>query len=199
MNINNELSSSNSLPEKIQDLNEAEKIQNEENNKNDSVPQNISNQNQIIMLNKEKEIEELDETDNLGIKGNIPNNFNPFLQQRLDSCDSPMAPAHFKFSIDMPNVPKQRLHEYLNDDLLNALDVSPNIPNITSGITNNIKKESENIDNNPNNLFGFSLYPEKNENNLDNQNNNNNKDNNKEDINNNKDINKNNSNKSYLK
>ena len=163
MNINNELTPSNSIPEKIKDINEVETIQNEANNKNDSPLQNISNPNQNNILNNEKEIEEIDEIDNLGIKGNFPNNFNPFLQQRLDSCDSPIAPAHFKFSIDMPNVPKQRLHDYLNDDLLNALDVSPNIPNINSGITNNTKKSNENIDNNPNNLFGFSLYPETNE------------------------------------
>ena len=27
-----------------------------------------------------------------------------------------------KFSIDLPNAPKQRLHEYLNNDLINALE-----------------------------------------------------------------------------
>ena len=163
------------------------KIPDNETNNLNIPPQNLSNINQMNLPN-DKELEELDGTENLRFKGNI-NNYNPFLQQRLDSCDS--AAAQYKFSIDLPNVPKQRLHEYLNDDLLNALDVSPNIPNLNSGLVNNKKLSisNENNDNNPNNLYGFSLYPQmvdnKNNNNLDNnQNNNNLSDYNKTNINN---------------
>ena len=58
----------------------------------------------------------------------------------------------------MPHVPKQRLHEYLNDDVLNELEASPKIPNLNNGINNNKNVTNENNDNNPNNLFGFSLY-----------------------------------------
>ena len=170
MNIN-EQNSKNGENKKI---NENEEKQKEGKNVNNSIPQNLLNVNQINMQNIDVENEEMDEIDNLGVKGNINNNYNSALKQRLDSCDSPIPNAQFKFSIDLPNVPKQRLHEYLNDDLLNALDVSPNIPNISSGIINNKNMQTENIDNNPNNLFGFSLYPESSENNIDNQNNNNN-------------------------
>ena len=63
----------------------------------------------------------------------------------------------------MPNVPKQRLHEYLNDDLLKALDTSPNIRNLNNGIENIKKNENDNIINNPHSLFGFSLYPSSND------------------------------------
>ena len=122
-------------------------------------PQYYSNI-QTNIQGQDKELEELDGTENLRFNGNINNNWNNFLQQRLDSCDS--TPAQYKFSIDLPNVSKQRLHEYLNDDLLNALEVSPNIPKLNSGIPNNKKLSisNENNDNNPNNLIGFSLYPQ---------------------------------------
>jgi hypothetical protein len=122
-------------------------------------PQNFSNLNQANLIDQDKENEELDDTENLRFKGNN-SNWNAFLKQRLDSCDS--TPAQYKFSIDLPNVPKQRLHEYLNDDLLNALDVSPNIPNLNSGLSNNKKLSisNENNNNNPNNLYGFDLYPQ---------------------------------------
>ena len=112
-----------------------------------------NNANKINFENTEKEIEELDDIDNLGYKKEINNN-----KQRLDSMDSPIK-AQFKFSIDMPNVPKQRLHDYLNDDLLKALDTSPNIPNINTGVESINIKENDNQINNPNSLFGFSLYP----------------------------------------
>ena len=132
--------------------------------------------NKMIESNKinseDKEMEEL--YANLGYKKNNYN-YND-LKQRLDSIDSPIN-AQFKFSIDMPNVSKQRLHEYLNDDLLNALEVSPNIPKLNDEIQNmkiNETDNSNNIINNPNSLFGFSLYPPNNINNFDTQNNNNN-------------------------
>ena len=66
----------------------------------------------------------------------------------------------------MPNVPKQRLHEYLNEDLLNALEISPSIPNKNNDIQNINNNVTDNIINNPNTLFGFSLYPMNNDNNL---------------------------------
>ena len=192
MNINEQ----NSKNGENKNINENEEKQKEEKNVNNSIPQNLLNVNQINMQNIDVENEEMDEIDNLGVKGNINNNYNSALKQRLDSCDSPIPNAQFKFSIDLPNVPKQRLHEYLNDDLLNALDVSPNIPNISSGIINNKNMQAENIDNNPNNLFGFSLYPESSENNIDNQNNNNNL---QEFNNNQNEINKNIDNKKIIK
>jgi hypothetical protein len=161
--------------EKNNDIDESEKNQNEINNINNAIFQNILNNNQNIFDNN-REIEEADEIDNLRYKDNI--NMTPSMQQRLDSCDSQMA-NHFKFSIDNPNVPKQRLHEYLSDDLLNALEVSPNIPNINNGITNNNNKKisisNENNDTNDlNNLIGFSLYPQSDDNNNNNNYNNNN-------------------------
>ena len=60
---------------------------NELNNQNNPVPEYIPNENQINPTNEE--IEELDGTDNLRYKdNNMMNNFTPFYQQRLDSCDS---------------------------------------------------------------------------------------------------------------
>ena len=146
-----------------------------------SFPENIQNINQFQNMKntneKEKELEDQDGTDNLRYisnnnHNNNNNNINFYIQQRLDSCDSA---AQYKFSIDLPNVPKQRLHEYLNDDLLNELDYnSPNIPNLNSGISNNNKlsiSNETNDNNNPNNLFDFSLYPQLNDNNDGNKNN----------------------------
>ena len=167
-------------------IDESEKNQNKLNSPGCALFQNMSNNNQNLFDNN-KEIEEGDGTDNLRYKDiNYTNNYYPSFQQRLDSCDSQMV-NHFKFSIDNPNVPKQRLHEYLNDDLLNALEVSPNIPNLNNGITNNKKMSisNENNDNNdPNNLMGFSLYPQSNTD-ININNNNNNNSNNLSDINNN--------------
>ena len=68
-----------------------------------------------------------------------------------------------KLSIDDPNISKNRLQEYLNDDLINALDVSPKIPqqNINTPTSEN-DILSPNIDNtNCNELFQFSLYNNK--------------------------------------
>ena len=159
---------------------------------------NINQSENNIPQNIEKNVTDKEENDNLGympgINNNMFNNFN--LKQRLDSTDSPFQ-NQFKFSIDMPNASKQRLHEFLNEDLLNAIDTSPNIPKLQrlheflnedllnaidtspnipklSNDFQNIKNENNNMDNNPNNLFGFSLYaqnPPKIENNPINQNN----------------------------
>ena len=135
---------------------------------------NINQSENNIPQNIEKNTTDKEENDNLGympgINNNMFNNFN--LKQRLDSTDSPFQ-NQFKFSIDMPNASKQRLHEFLNEDLLNAIDTSPNIPKLSNDFQN-IKNENNNMDNNPNNLFGFSLYaqnPPNIENNPINQNN----------------------------
>jgi hypothetical protein len=85
------------------------------NGTNTQEPNQINfNQNGNNNLEKnEKNTEEKEENDNLGyLPGINHTNFNNFNQkQRLDSTDSPMV-AQFKFSIDMPNVSKQRLNEY---------------------------------------------------------------------------------------
>ena len=123
----------------------------------ETLPSNI---NQIINNPPkiEKNLEEIEENDELGyISGNNYMGFNNFnSKKRMDSTDSPI---RAKFSIDLPNVSKQRLHEYLNDDLLNALEYSPQIPTINNDLNNAQKNENITPDNNPNNLFGFSLYP----------------------------------------
>ena len=146
-------------------------INNETNNSNQQKPNNnngnpilnsLSNNNNI-KNNAHNKDEEIDDSDNLKFKGFLPNNTDPFILQRFDSTNSPIV-AQYKFSIDMPNVSQQRLHEYLNNDLLNALDVSPSISKINSGIPENMQNLNDLGDNNPNNLYGFSLYPQTNNN-----------------------------------
>ena len=164
MNIN-EYSFPLSSNESNNNKNIVENKQNEINNIYNSIPQNYTDLNQINPENKENEIEDLDEIDDLKYKDNFNKNLNPFVQQRLDSCES-KTNFKYKYSIDIPNVSKQRLHEYLNDDLLNALDCSPNIPNLSSGITTNKNISNDPKDNNINNdLIGFSLYGQSNDNN----------------------------------
>ena len=149
--------------------NEKKQCEIEQKNDKNKYQLNNSNINQIIYDNKDidNDNETEEEIDNLKYKENIQNSLNPFIQP-LDSSDSPL-PSYYKFSIDMPNVSKQRLHEYLSDDLLNAIESSPNIKNINSGIDN--KKPEE--DNKDTNLYGFSLYPSLNNNYIDSINNNN--------------------------
>ena len=150
------------------------------NNYNQPNQVNINPNENKILSNSEKNNEQngnniqnkeddMDYSDNLKYKDFMPQNSVPLFNQRLDSSDSPIA-AQYKFSIDMPNVSKQRLHEYLNNDLLNALDVSPSISKLNSGLNNNKPQNEINIDNNPNNLYGFSLYPQANNPNNMNQN-----------------------------
>jgi hypothetical protein len=142
-------------------------INNDGNNSNQPKETNNNNENTILSNlanngekknNVQNKEDEMDDSDNLKFKGFLPTNTDPFILQRLDSNSSPIA-AQYKFSIDMPNVSKQRLHEYLNNDLLNALD-SPSISKINSGIPENIQNLNDLGDNNPNNLYGFSLYPQ---------------------------------------
>ncbi len=70
-----------------------------------------------------------------------------------------------KFSIDMTDISNQKLKEYLNEDLLDAIDVSPmTTPKNIMNLDNN----EINIDNKD--LFQFSLYNNKNEENEENNN-----------------------------
>ena len=136
------------------------------NNNENPILNNLSNNNNNDMKNNgQNKDDDMDDSDNLKYKGFLPNNTDPFILQRLDSNNSPMV-AQYKFSIDMPNVSKQRLHEYLNNDLLNALDVSPSISKLNSGLSDNMQNLNENGDNDPNNLYGFSLYPQTNNQNM---------------------------------
>ena len=134
--INNEANNSNQ-PKEVKSNNE------------NSILNNLANNNDI-KNNIQNKDDEIDDSDNLKYKGFLPNNTDPFILQRLDSNSSPIA-AQYKFSIDQPNVSKQRLHEYLNNDLLNALDVSPSISKINSGI--------------PENLQNLNIHPYQNHNN----------------------------------
>ena len=76
-----------------------------------------------------------------------------------------------KLSIDIPDISKQRLKEYLNEDLLNEIDISPKTTpkNIIKDATfnnnfdfnnNNENNETINITNitDDKNIFQFSLY-----------------------------------------
>ena len=78
---------------------------------------------------------------------------------------------NYKFSIDLPNVPKSRLHEYLNSDLIESLEkISPEISrketkkdiptfqlNETENIDeNNIEKENEEEEKQNNNINNFN-------------------------------------------
>ena len=57
-----------------------------------------------------------------------------------------------KLSIDTPDISNQRLKEYLNEDLLNAIDVSP------MATPKNIINENNEINMDHKDLFQFSLY-----------------------------------------
>ena len=78
---------------------------------------------------------------------------------------------NYKFSIDLPNVPKSRLHEYLNSDLIESLEkISPEISrketkkdiptfqlNETENIDeNNLEKENEEEEKQNNNINNFN-------------------------------------------
>ena len=145
--------------------------------------------NKLNFQNEEKEIEDMDDTENLRFKDNLQNNLNPFIEQRLDSYD--YSSNHFKYSIDIPNVPRNRLQEYLNEDLLNALDTVLNMPNLNNDISNKRKLPISNESNNPNDLFDFTLYSQQNNINI-------NLDNNNNDITNFSEININNSNNNII-
>ena len=54
------------------------------------------------------------------------------------------------------------MNEYLNYDLLNELDVSPSVSKRNSGVNNNVQNTNNTGENNPENLYGFSLYSQPN-------------------------------------
>ena len=124
-------------------------LSDEVNNINSSIKKNNIESN----INKEEEYDEL------GYKETpeSQNNYNLNLNKKLDSSELSY-PNKLKFSIDMPNVSKQKLHDYLNEDLLNAIEQSPNMPILNNDIEKMKINESQNNDNNPNSLYGFSLY-----------------------------------------
>jgi hypothetical protein len=95
-----------------------------------------------------------------------------------------------KLSIDTPDISKQRLKEFLNEDLLNAIDVSPMVTPKSklkdAANENNNDNNNENIihinedlmSGNSNDLFQFSLYNNNSGNNKNENDNNINKENN---------------------
>ena len=128
-------------------------------NLNLSLKENNSNNN-IIITDKEQNIEN---NDNIAYDKKYWN-LNEELSLRKEYTNES------KLSIDTPDISKQRLKEYLNEDLLNALDVSPMVTpkNILKNAANdnydvnnneNIITPSEDLMNGSNNdLFQFSLY-----------------------------------------
>ena len=121
---------------------------------------NLINQNEIKTNNQENSDDLDDIDDNLGINKQDNNNAGSFFRPRIDSSNS--VSFNYKFSIDQPNVTKQRLNEYLNYDLLNELDVSPSVSKRNSGVNNNVQNTNNTGENNPENLYGFSLYSQPN-------------------------------------
>jgi hypothetical protein len=121
---------------------------------------NLINQNEIKTNNQQNSDDLDDIDDNLGINKQDNNNAGSFFRPRIDSSNS--VSFNYKFSIDQPNVTKQRLNEYLNYDLLNELDVSPSVSKRNSGVNNNVQNTNNTGENNPENLYGFSLYSQPN-------------------------------------
>ena len=133
---------------------------------------NLSNSNEPkgnVPQNNDELDDNDDVDDNLKYTEFTNNNTGSFFQQGLDSMNTQS--FKYKFSIDQPNVSKQRLNEFLNNDLLNALDVSPSISKLNSGLNDNNQNINQAGDNNPKNLYGFSLYSQPNNQNINNQNN----------------------------
>ena len=130
-------------------------------NQNLSKKENNSINNNIIISEKEENIEN---NDHIGYDKRFWN-FNEELNLKKEPTNES------KLSIDTPDISKQKLKEYLNEDLLNALDVSPMVTpkNILKNAANenindvnnneNIITPSEDLMNGSNNdLFQFSLY-----------------------------------------
>ena len=189
MNINENLIPF-SQKEENNNQKELEINNNIENNNYNPLPQ-LTKINKLNLQNEEKEIDEIDDTDNLKFKDDNQNNLNPCIKQRIDPCDSS---SHFKYSIDIPNIPRDRLHDFLNEDLLNALDSIPNITNLNNDMPNNGKVSVSKEKNESQGFLGSFLNSQQNNinNSLDI-----NKNNKKNDINNFSEINNNNSNNNF--
>ena len=140
----------------------------QQNQPDNKMMNNLINQNTMI-TNSQQNHDDLDDIDdNLGFNAQN-NNAGSFFRPIIDSSNS--LSFNYKFSIDQPNVTKQRLNEYLNYDLLNELDVSPSVSKRNSGMNNNPQNINNTGDNNPENLYGFSLYSQPNNQNFGNVNN----------------------------
>ena len=149
-----------------------------QNNQNEPININQISEKNVNIKQENNHIDnEKGQYDNLAFNSKLILDVNK-IQPRKDS-ETPQ----IKFSIDLPNAPKQRLHEYLNNDLLNALDnnlsnpstplVNPNnplqqpqlnninnIPQISlNNDFNNIQFQHNNINNNlnTNNMFNQQL------------------------------------------
>ena len=122
---------------------------------------NSNNNNNIIISDKEQNI---DNNDHIAYDKRFWNLNEDLVLKKEPTNES-------KLSIDTPDISKQKLKEYLNEDLLNALDVSPMVTpkNILKNAANenindvnnneNIITPSEDLMNGSNNdLFQFSLY-----------------------------------------
>ena len=131
----------------------------QQNQPDNKMMNNLINQNTMI-TNSQQNHDDLDDIDdNLGFNAQN-NNAGSFFRPIIDSSNS--LSFNYKFSIDQPNVTKQRLNEYLNYDLLNELDVSPSVSKRNSGMNNNPQNINNTGDNNPENLYCFSLYSQPN-------------------------------------
>jgi len=140
----------------------------QQNQPDNKMMNNLINQNTMI-TNSQQNHDDLDDIDdNLGFNAQN-NNAGSFFRPIIDSSNS--LSFNYKFSIDQPNVTKQRLNEYLNYDLLNELDVSPSVSKRNSGMNNNPQNTNNTGDNNPENFYGFSLYSQPNNQNFGNANN----------------------------
>ena len=148
---------------------QTESDSNNNRNQNSSKKENEYTSININNLNNEKDQkEEIENIDHIAYDKKYWNNNNEFpfpdLALRKETTNES------KLSIDTPDISKQRLREYLNEDLLNALDVSPMVTpkNILkdAATENNNDNNNENIitisedmmNGSNNNLFQFSLY-----------------------------------------
>ena len=129
-----------------------------------------NNINNLIISEKDKKDETQENSDNIDYDKKFWNiNIN-----ELQISDLNLKREHSsdpKSSVDTPDISKQHLKEYLNEDLLNALDVSPmvtpkNIPKDAANENINEINNNENIipitddmmNGTNNDLFQFSLY-----------------------------------------
>ena len=142
----------------------------------DSSPESEKNKN------KEKKEETLENIDNLAFDKKLWNLGD--IQQYPDLTLKKESES--KYSIDNPDILNQRIKEYLNEDLLNAIDSSPLIApkNIKKDATDENNQNNNNeIDNDENiieisdednkDLFQFSLYNNQDEKETNNENNDN--------------------------
>ena len=169
--------------------NSREKIEEQDINNNKLEDKKIKNENTLNINQTDENILEDDGVENLRFNSKL------FLDvDKNDLVKKESIDLGIKFSIDY--APQQRLHEYLNNDLINALDnnlsnpqtpiipISNNENNKNENNNNNDNKEKFNIEDIPKIDLGNEKEEEKekenqNENNTENQNENNNENQNK--------------------